>query len=207
MIATTPGLQPPHRLVRPGIPPAPRKRVAVVIVLQGARIAPLRRHAMPGPLPGAEAPFGRSLPPDRSRSALVVSHHLDGLLHRHGHEPIAARSRQGFTSAGGLRLANQTTTHPHRCNHPRTRTPQQVWPLPSETGLSPGVTTSCRENGALCCLWLRPPTPVGASDLTPPHSLPECPRVLRLLTVPRPDSTSVVPHSTTIRRYSGASRR
>jgi hypothetical protein len=55
---------------------------------------------MPGPLPGAETPFGRSLPPDRSRSALVVSHHLDGLLHKHGRGHVAARCRQGFTSTG-----------------------------------------------------------------------------------------------------------
>jgi len=32
------------------------------------------------PLPGAEAPFGLTVPPARSRSAFVVSHHLDGLL-------------------------------------------------------------------------------------------------------------------------------
>jgi hypothetical protein len=32
------------------------------------------------PLPGGEPPFGQSVPNDRSRSALVVSHHLDGLL-------------------------------------------------------------------------------------------------------------------------------
>jgi hypothetical protein len=55
---------------------------------------------MPGPLPGAEAPFGRSLPHDRSRSALAVSHHLDGLLHRHGCGHVAARCQQGFTSTG-----------------------------------------------------------------------------------------------------------
>lgn len=47
----------------------------------------------PGP-----RPFGRPLPHDRSRSALVLSQHLGGLLQRQGCRHIAARYRQGFTA-------------------------------------------------------------------------------------------------------------
>ena len=59
--------------------------------------SPLRRHHLPRLLPGGEPPFGRSVPCDRSRSALVVSHHCDGFL-----QDRVASMLQLATSRGSL---------------------------------------------------------------------------------------------------------
>jgi hypothetical protein len=108
---------------------------------------PLRRHALTRPLPGAEAPFGRSMPPDRSRSALVVSHHLDGLLQRQGRELVASRYRQGFTSVGGPPTGKPAGFSPTAAHTPQNRALQQ-WSAPSVRALTrSGI--SCREIGAL----------------------------------------------------------
>ena len=54
------------------------------------------------PLQEAEAPVGLTVPPASSRSALVVSHHLDGLLRTMGRGFIAPRSQPGVRRVSGL---------------------------------------------------------------------------------------------------------
>jgi hypothetical protein len=55
-------------------------RLSVIPPLVGFECCPPAGIPPARPLPGAEAPFGPALPHASSRSALVVSHHLDGLL-------------------------------------------------------------------------------------------------------------------------------
>jgi hypothetical protein len=55
-------------------------RLSLVPPLVGFECCPSAGIPPARPLPGAEAPFGPALPHASSRSALVVSHHLDGLL-------------------------------------------------------------------------------------------------------------------------------
>mgnify|MGYP003701814873 CR=1 FL=1 len=55
-------------------------RLSLVPPLMGFECRPPTGIPLARPLPGAEAPFGPTLPGADSRSALVVSHHLDGLL-------------------------------------------------------------------------------------------------------------------------------
>jgi hypothetical protein len=182
---------------------------------------PLRRHALTRPLPGAEAPFGRSMPPDRSRSALVVSHHLDGFLQRQGRELVASRYRQGFTSVGGPPADKPAGFTPTAAHTPQNRALQQ-WSAPSEAGLSPGVASRAAKSGlsipatkpSPLVAWMRAiPTrvfqpPKGPShprqSCTCPDSLdastsrfPPAPGTLApFARIPLPTSTSVV-HSAT----------
>jgi hypothetical protein len=66
----------------------PRYSSRCTPLLGFARFKPSRRHSVDRPLPGVQlessSPFGTSLPRDVSCSALVVSHHLDGLLRSRG---------------------------------------------------------------------------------------------------------------------------
>jgi hypothetical protein len=56
------------------------------------------------PLPGAEAPFGPALPRASSCSALVVSHHLDGLLRNRVTGLLHPATDQGFAAFHACRL-------------------------------------------------------------------------------------------------------
>jgi hypothetical protein len=66
----------------------PRHSSRCTPLLGFVRLNPSRRHTVDRPLPGSvlerTLPFGTSLPRDVSWSALVVSHHLDGLLRSPG---------------------------------------------------------------------------------------------------------------------------
>lgn len=89
-------------------PPPQRAVCSTRPVSQVPAFTPIRRQALLCPLPGTR-PFGRSLPHDRSRSALVLSQHLDGLLQKQSCEHVAARSQPGFTAIPSalVRLASQ----------------------------------------------------------------------------------------------------
>lgn len=80
---------------------------------------PRRRCPLPCPLPGAEAPFGQPSPHDWSRSALVLSQHLDGFLQRQGCAHIAARYRPGFVTLPRIlvQLASQRIRTRFRATH------------------------------------------------------------------------------------------
>jgi hypothetical protein len=54
------------------------------------------------PLQETEASIGTTVPPASSRSALVVSHHLDVLLHTMGRGFVAPRSQPGVRRVSGL---------------------------------------------------------------------------------------------------------
>jgi hypothetical protein len=181
---------------------------------------PLRRHALTRPLPEAEAPFGRSMPPDRSRSAPVVSHHLDGFLQRQGRELVASRYRQGFTSVGGPPTGKPAGFSPTVAHTPQNRALQQ-WSAPSVPGSRPEWHLVPRNRGSRYRLpslspvaWMRAistrafQSPKGPSHpsrfCTCPDSLdastsrfPPAPEACApLARVPLPTSTSVV-HSAT----------
>lgn len=97
VIRTTPGLRPLPRPVPPGTSSPPQRAVkAIRLVCQVLACSP-PPTSLTCPLPGTR-PIGRSVPSDRSRSALVFSQHLDGFLQRQGRRHIAARYRPGFTA-------------------------------------------------------------------------------------------------------------
>lgn len=73
--------------------------------------------------PGSR-PFGRSLPDDRSRSALVRSQHLDGLLQKQGRAHVAARCRQGF--AAPVRRTASLASQIDRPSGTRSATPKKL---------------------------------------------------------------------------------
>jgi hypothetical protein len=82
------------------------------------------------PLPGGKPPFGRSVPNDRSCSALVVSHHLDGLLR---HRAASIRSLPArVRCAGRSPLGQAEHTSSRAARHPgrraRHRSPSPVMP-------------------------------------------------------------------------------
>lgn len=63
--------------------------------------------------------FGRCVPPHRSRSALAVSHRLDGLLRHHAASTVAARSRswgsprfRSVVACTGRRSSQASTPRP-----------------------------------------------------------------------------------------------
>jgi hypothetical protein len=58
------------------------------------------------PLPGAEAPFGPTLPNAWSRSALVVSRHLDGFLRAEGRGFVAPRCQSWSSPRFSLVIAS-----------------------------------------------------------------------------------------------------
>jgi hypothetical protein len=118
-------------------------------VAQGACVFAPPSTSLAGPLPGAKAPFGRSMPPDRSCSALVVSHHLDGLLRRQGRELVASRYRQGFTSArtppAGKPAGSAHALAQHPEHEPSSSSLRPPWP-----GLSPGWHLQPRKHDRRC---------------------------------------------------------
>jgi hypothetical protein len=85
----------------------------------------------------ASAPprFGLSLPGDRSRSAFVVSHHLDGFLRRASCGFVAPRSRSWGSSRCGplLRVAEATW----RLGTFRGAPPFEASPRPQQSAVSP----------------------------------------------------------------------
>jgi len=96
--------------------------------------------------------FGPTVPPARSRSVLVVSHHLDGLLHCLIPGLVASRSRPWgpprfqrrpsflvMLALTGMGLAGTTWREPRDALHTLQR-----FPLPGSRILSPGPLPSCR---------------------------------------------------------------
>jgi hypothetical protein len=156
-----------------------RDRLCRVLAFRPSADTPCPVHSQEPRLPSADRchPTGH-VPPSwfHTTSTASSTDTVAGML-----QPAADRGSPPPTC---LRLASQPATRPHQRIHPRTRTLQRYRLPPSETGLSPGLATSCREIGALCCRRLRPPTPVRASDLPLPHPLPKRPRVLRSQEVP-----------------------
>jgi hypothetical protein len=95
-------------------------------------VSPSRRCTSVRPLPGAEAPFGPALPHASSRSTLVVSRHLDGLLRTGVTGLLHPATDQGFAafhachpsaSPGGD--SNRREQFPRRGSHPSKTFPHQ----------------------------------------------------------------------------------
>jgi hypothetical protein len=95
----------------------------------------------PGP-----RPFGRPLPRDRSRSALVLSQHLGGLLQRQGCAHIAARYRQGFTAPPLGLPAWQARPEPPRA-HSATPTKSNSPAVSIEAPVPPDAVPGPRKRG------------------------------------------------------------
>jgi hypothetical protein len=119
-----------------------RDRFCKVLAVRPSADTPCPVHSREPKLPSADRchPTGR-VPPSwfHTTSTVFSTGMVAGLL-----QPAADR---GSPPPASLRLANQPTTRPLRRIHPRTRTLQRVRLPPSETGLAPGLTTSCRVTG------------------------------------------------------------
>jgi hypothetical protein len=79
-------------------------RLSLVPPLMGFECRPPTGIPPARPLPEAEAPFGPTLPGAGSRSALVVSHHLDGLLRAEVAGLLHPATGQGFAAFRACRL-------------------------------------------------------------------------------------------------------
>lgn len=79
-------------------------RLSVIPPLVGFECRPPTGIPQLRQLPGAEAPFGPALPHADSRSALVVSHHLDGLLRNWVTGLLHPATGQGFAAFHAFRL-------------------------------------------------------------------------------------------------------
>jgi len=67
-------------------------------LLEFVRLRPSTDVPLACLLPGAETPFGSTVPPVESRSVLVVSHHLDGLLHTNAAGLLHPAAGLGFVT-------------------------------------------------------------------------------------------------------------
>ena len=82
------------------------------------------------PLPETEASFGSTALPAKSRSALVVSHHLDGFLRTMSHGLVASRC-QPWGSTRFAQLSSQSPEGPSQLEPPsshRSLTPFEEFP-------------------------------------------------------------------------------
>jgi len=79
-------------------------RLSLVPPLMGFECRPPAGKPPARPLPGAEAPFGPTLPSADSCSALVVSHHLNGLLRTGVTGLLHPATGQGFAAFCACRL-------------------------------------------------------------------------------------------------------
>jgi hypothetical protein len=79
-------------------------RLSLVPPLMGFECRPPAGIPHARPLPGAEAPFGPTLLRADSRSALVVSHHLNGLLRAKVTGLLHPATGQGFAAFHACRL-------------------------------------------------------------------------------------------------------
>ena len=152
-------------------------RLSLVPPLVGFECCPAAGIPPARPLPGAEAPFGPTLPHADSRSALVVSHHLDGLLHAKVTGLLHPATSLGFAAFRACRFP----TTPEggaacRVALPATRfTPFEDFPSPAAvlhhcSRCLPAVSVlpgAAPDRGRCPC---RPP-PAEASDVHP-KSLP-----------------------------------
>jgi len=169
----------------------PRRSASHGIRSRGVpRRRPTCRRLLPGHVTAAVRPV--CCQSTRTRSAPVVSHHLDGLLRTTGLGFVAPRSQTGFVtfhSAFSARAPAETdsqglTPHsPQRGSHPSKNSPRRqpyhiTWPLPS-----------CRSDAHL--------TGPGAETLEPT----ECPRrqVMLRRTLSRPKPPSSAPHHASLR--------
>ena len=128
------------------------------------------------PLPGAEAPFGSTVPPAESRSAFVVSHHHDGFLRTRVTGLLHPATGQGFAAFRASQLQRcpkatlDTVGSPREAFHTLRRVPlvcsrtASLRPLPSCRYRPPPGTPTSRsreanrpspteaESGRLCAL-------------------------------------------------------
>jgi hypothetical protein len=107
-------------------------RLALVPPLLGFECRPPAGIPPARPLPGAEAPFGPTPPSADSRSALVVSHHLDGFLRTRVTGLLHPATSQGFAAFPAVRLpvppessAVHRVLSPRRVSHPSKSSPHQ----------------------------------------------------------------------------------
>jgi len=98
----------------------------------GIRVHPPTGIPQARPLPGAEAPFGPTLPHADSCSTLVVSHHLDGLLRARVTGLLHPATGQGFAAFHACRPAGSPESDsigrdqfPRRGSHPSKTSPRQ----------------------------------------------------------------------------------
>ena len=109
--------------------------------------APQPTHS-PGPLPGGKPPFGRSMPPDRSRSALAVSHHLDGFL------PDKVVTLLQITTGRGSPLAHKHLAH--QTSWPAMRPlPRDAHTLSDSQSASPATSLWSPGSVSLTLRWFR----------------------------------------------------
>jgi hypothetical protein len=107
-------------------------RLSLVPPLMGFECRPPTGIPPARPLPGAEAPFGSTLPSADSCSALVVSHHHDGLLRAEVTGLLHPATGQGFAAFHACRLsaapegeAGGRGQSPRRGSHPSKSSPHQ----------------------------------------------------------------------------------
>jgi hypothetical protein len=118
----------------------------------GIRSEPVRPPAgipFACPLPEAEAPFGPTASPAESRSAFVVSHHHDGLLHVKVTGLLHPATGQGFVAfpasrhQGGPKAALDTVGIPRDAVHTLRRFPSSA-AVPHRCGRCPLAVTDHR---------------------------------------------------------------
>jgi hypothetical protein len=102
---------------------------------------PLRRFLRARPLPGdggpgPPSPFGQPEPSGQSRSALVVSHHLDGFLRARSRGLVASRFDHGVRRVSSL---SRPRGH-HRPSPAALVTPSEAFPSPTAASRHPRST-------------------------------------------------------------------
>ena len=107
-------------------------RLSLVPPLLGFECRPSAGIPSARPLPGAEAPFGPTLPHAGSRSALVVSHHLDVLLRTKVTGLLHPATSLGFAAFRACRFPATPEgaqfiglLSPRRGSHPSKTSPRQ----------------------------------------------------------------------------------